>query len=56
MLMLMKEPDDIRDLAIKIVDHLVERGLVKDCVDSNDETEFEFQDAIVEVLTTIGGE
>ena len=42
--------DDIRDIAIRIVDKYVMDGLVKDCTDTNDETEFEFQDVIVEVL------
>ena len=42
--------DDIRDLAIAVVDRLVENGLVPDCVDTNNETEFQFQDTIVEVL------
>ena len=39
------------DIAIRIVDKLVEQGLVKDCTDTNDWTEFEFQDTIKEVLT-----
>ena len=45
-----KNEDDIRDLAIKITNNLIEVGLVKDCTDTNDETEFEFQDSIVEIL------
>lgn len=43
--------DDIRDLAIKITDALVAAGLIPDCTDTDDETEFQFQDVIVEVLT-----
>ena len=39
------------DIAIRIVNKLVEQGLVKDCTDTNDWTEFEFQDTIKEVLT-----
>lgn len=38
--------DDTRDLAIKILDELVEKGFVKDCIDTNDESEFEIQDII----------
>tara|TARA_R100000008_G_scaffold86548_1_gene80101 strand:+ start:95 stop:247 length:153 start_codon:yes stop_codon:yes gene_type:complete len=42
--------DDMRDLAIAIVDKFVKMGLVPNCTDTNNETEFEFQDAIVETL------
>ena len=42
--------DDMRDLAIAIVDKFVEMGLVPNCIDTNNEKEFEFQDAIVETL------
>jgi len=38
--------DDTRDTAIKIVDELVEAGYVKDCIDTDDETEFSVQDII----------
>lgn len=38
--------DDTRDLSIKILDKLVENGFVKNCIDTNDETEFEIQDII----------
>ena len=41
---------DNKDLAIKILDGLVLAGLVPDCTDTDNETEFEFQDAIEEVL------
>lgn len=40
----------IADIAINIVDEFIELGLVKDCTDTNDWTEFNFQDAIREVL------
>jgi hypothetical protein len=43
--------DDIRDIAIAIVDRLVKAGVVKDCTDTDDEDEFIFQDIIVEELT-----
>ena len=42
--------DDIKDLAVIIVGDLVIKGLVKDCTDTDDETEFEMQDSIVETL------
>lgn len=42
--------DDTRDIAIKIVDKFVEEGLIKSCIDTDDETEFEFQDIINNVL------
>jgi hypothetical protein len=38
--------DDTRDIAIRIVDELVKQGYVKDCIDTDDETEFEVQDII----------
>lgn len=42
--------NDITDIAISIVDELVEQGLIKDCTDTNDWTEFYFQDAIKDAL------
>ena len=42
--------DDIRDLSIKIVDKLVKESLIKDCLNTDDETEFEFQDSIFNVI------
>ena len=38
--------DDIRDVAIRITDHLVELGYVPDCTDTDDDYEFEVQDII----------
>jgi len=38
--------DDTRDISIKILDKLVINGFVKDCIDTNDETEFDVQDLI----------
>jgi hypothetical protein len=43
----MKTFDDIRDLAIKIVDDLVQNGIVKDCTDTENEDEFNVQDAVI---------
>lgn len=49
--------DNIRDIAIEIVNKLVGMGLIKDCTDTNDQTEFEAQDEIVEILNNaLGGE
>lgn len=42
--------EDVRDLAVRIVGNLVVNGLVKDCTDTDDETEFQIQDEIVEQL------
>ena len=42
--------DQIRDIAIRIVDELVVKGYVPDCIDTENETEFEIQDIIVEKL------
>ena len=42
--------EEIKDLSVLIVGDLVLNGLVKDCTDTDDETEFEFQDVIVETL------
>tara|TARA_R110000765_G_scaffold47246_5_gene97190 strand:- start:258 stop:413 length:156 start_codon:yes stop_codon:yes gene_type:complete len=47
--------DDTRDLAIRIVDALVKEDIIKDCIDTDDNTEFTAQDIIVEILTK-GGE
>lgn len=43
--------DDIRDVAIRITNQLIELGFVPDCTDTDDESEFEVQDAIVEILS-----
>ena len=42
--------DDCRDIAIRILDKLVQEGYVKDCIDSDDDTEFEIQDIILNEL------
>ena len=41
-----KTADDIRDIAIRIVDALVLDGHIKNCIDTDDDTEFECQDII----------
>jgi hypothetical protein len=43
--------DNIRDIAINIVDELVLNELLPNCIDTDDETEFVAQDLIVEILT-----
>ena len=42
--------DDLRDIAIQVVDILIDKGFVPDCTDTDDMTEFEVQDIIVEGL------
>lgn len=42
--------DDATDLAIRIVDHLVEQGMIPDCTDTDDPIEFQYQDEIKSVL------
>jgi hypothetical protein len=42
--------DDFRDVAIRIVDNMVEQGIVKSCIDTDDDTEFTIQDIIVTEL------
>ena len=46
----MKNLDDIKDASIEITNKLIELGIIPDCTDTDDETEFEVQDAIREVL------
>jgi hypothetical protein len=43
--------DEIRDMAIRIVDQMVLEKLLPDCIDTDDNTEFDVQDIIVEQLT-----
>lgn len=43
--------DDIRDIAINIVDLFVGCGLIEDCTDTDDTTEFDFQDQINDIIT-----
>ena len=42
--------DERRDIAIDIVNKLVKLGYVPDCTDTDNESEFEVQDAIVKIL------
>jgi hypothetical protein len=45
-----KDLDYVRDLAIQIVESLVEEGIVRNCMDTDDEDEFITQDIIVDIL------
>tara|TARA_R110001606_G_scaffold45770_5_gene118403 strand:- start:4712 stop:4897 length:186 start_codon:yes stop_codon:yes gene_type:complete len=47
------ENDDLRDIAIRIVDRLVEERIIRNCIDTNWPDEFEVQDIIVEELQSI---
>jgi hypothetical protein len=42
----MNTVDNIRDVAIRITDKLVNEGIIVDCIDTEDETEFSVQDVI----------
>lgn len=42
--------NDIIDLSIKILDELVLNGYIPNCIDTDDETEFEVQDIISNIL------
>ena len=42
--------DDVRDIAINIVDNFVAEGLVPDCTDTDDLHEFEYQDSVFNTL------
>ena len=45
--------DEIRDIAIRIVDEMVLEELLPDCIDTNDFSELQAQDIIVEQLTKV---
>lgn len=42
--------DNINEKAFQIVDKLVAAGIIKDCTDTDDQTEFEAQDIIADLL------
>lgn len=44
------DKDDRQDIAIVITNRLIEMGFVPDCTDTDDESEFEVQDMIAEIL------
>jgi hypothetical protein len=45
--------DDVREIAMNIVDAFVENNLIKDETDTNEHNEFDFQDIIHEKLNLI---
>lgn len=45
-----RDIDNIRDIAIRITDKLVEMGYVPNCIDTDDEYEFDVQDEILNIL------
>ena len=45
--------DDVREIAMNIVDVFVEENLIEDNTDTNDDTEFAFQDIIHNKLNEI---
>lgn len=45
-----KTYDDIRDIAIRIVEELVEKSIIPNCLDTDDSTEFDVQDIITSRL------
>jgi hypothetical protein len=45
-----KTLDDIKDLSIIIVGKMVEEGIIKDCTDTDNQTECDAQDVIREIL------
>lgn len=46
----MKTIDDIRDIAIRVTDKLVDEGIVRSCIDTEDDTEFSVQDIIFDEI------
>jgi hypothetical protein len=44
------EIQDLTDISIQIVDMLVHYGLIQDCFDTDNDTEFFVQDKIQEIL------
>ena len=40
----------IVDISIKCVDRMVEKGIIKDCIDTDNNIEFDVQDIITDVL------
>lgn len=41
-----KTLDDIKDLSISIVNKMVEEGIIKNCIDTDDQAECDAQDII----------
>ena len=47
------QEDDIRDIAIDIIDSMVINKVITDCLDTENQQEFKAQDIIVEKLTEL---
>jgi len=47
------QQDDIRDIAIDIIDSMVMNKVITDCLNTENQQEFEAQDIIVEKLTEL---
>lgn len=45
--------DDVREIAMSIVDAFIEENLIEDNTDTNDDTEFAFQDIIHNKLNEV---
>ncbi len=45
-----KTVDDLNELALPMIAELVEEGIIQDCTDTDDSTEFDVQDIIVNKL------
>jgi len=42
--------DELRDISIRMVDKLVEEGYIPNCIDTDDDTEFNVQDLLLNEL------
>lgn len=47
--------DDLNDISLPMIEKMVEDGLIKDCQDTDDSTEFDIQDIINEKLAEVFG-
>lgn len=47
------DKDKIADIALSIVDRFVESGLCPDCTDTDNDTEFRYQDIIREEIERV---
>jgi hypothetical protein len=50
-----KTLDDIKDFSLSVVSQMVIDGLLPDCTDTDDDTEFQAQDIITEMLCNVTG-
>jgi len=47
---MIRDFDQLRDIAIQMVNNLVEQGYIPNCTDTDDSTEFDVQDLLLEIL------